>query len=805
MSLVLLLSIVIRIIAIVYSVILLRRIRDWRIGFLTVMLILMTARQSMTLYQVFERWDLALNANLTEIPGLIVSIMAFLVVHLFYKIITEAREREPRIEESESRYSLLATNVRDVIWTVNMHSELTYVSPSVKRLIGYTPEEMLRLDLTTFATPETIENILHAPIFESGSDRPTTSTIDWIRTLNVELFHKNGSIVPVEILLSVMTDRRGEITGLLGVSRDISARKAIADKLLVEQRHAQERIAIVQEQQSAIMQIALHPSVTGGDLEGACRMITEVIARTIDLERVSIWMLNQEHTEMRCMDLYLKESHTHEVEDMLTASDFPNYFDALTTDRFLDAYDAWNAPRTSEFRESYLEPKDIRTLLDAPIRVHGRPIGVICHEPIGNKRHWEADELSFAGAVADQIAHTILIAEQNETHKHERELERQLLQSQKLESLGTFAGGIAHDFNNLLQAIIGYCDILGQIISPEDTDQMKAVGEIEKAGLRAADLVQQILTFSRRTEVVFRPVDLEPFVREYVAYLRDSLPDTISVDLSIAPSCRLVLGDPTQLHQVVSNICTNAFHAMETTGGRLSIAVEPVRLDLQLDTLSGVLSPGEYNRVEISDTGTGVDPAIFDRLLEPFFTTKEVGRGTGLGLAMVHGILNNMYGGLLIRSELKKGTTVSIFFPIAADVPEIHSIEAHSGLRVSGMGNILIVDDEESICTLLDRGLTARGFRSSSFSKFNECLELLKDDSVHFDAAVLDYTMPGMTGIELARRLAILRPGLPIILITGLLDDSTIPILEVPGIVEVVKKPFDLDLLAQALNRLSTL
>ncbi len=802
MSAILLISIAIRILALGYSLFLLRRIGEWRLGFLAIMLALMASRQLLAVYKGFESWEISLTTDLSEIPGLLVSGMAFLVVHFSYKVLSDARERAGKMSERESSYRLLADNVHDIISTRDLKLKPTYVSPSVLSIRGFTPEEAIALAPKKSGPPGTHEIISGALQDELALEASKQADPNRSRTVIVDLYRKDGSIFPAEIVTSFLRNEKGQPTGILSVTRDITTRQRAEEALRAEQMHARSRLVALKDQQHAIVEIATHETVTAGDSSDALRIMTEIVAKTLGVERVSVWALNEDTTEIACMDLFEKSPEQHSIPDSLASTDFPSYFEALSSDRILDAHDAATDPRTKEFRDSYLVPNHIASMLDAPIRVHGKPYGVVCCEHVGEVRHWEADELSFVAAVADQVSQVILNAERKTVQLHEEELERQLLQSQKMESLGTFAGGIAHDFNNILQVILGFCAIAQQNIAAESEDAHYALLEIEKGGQRAADLIQQILTFSRKAEVNFRPLHLQPLIQEFLLFLRGSLPASITIKSELSPECKPILGDSTQIHQSLSNLCTNAFHAMEENGGVLTISLQNTYIDDELDTQTGKIAPGEYAQIDIRDTGAGIDSQLLDRLLDPFFTTKEVGRGTGLGLAMVHGITRGMSGGILIDSTIGEGTTISLLLPAteidSTDEPENESVQSPA----NGSGRILVVDDEPSICKLIVSTLERSGFQARGFTDVDDCLAAASDESDHYDAVVLDYTMPKMNGVELARRLHELRPGPPAILITGVLDDVNFEERNAPSIAKVFKKPFDLTRVATALNRL---
>jgi PAS domain S-box-containing protein len=345
-------------------------------------------------------------------------------------------------------------------------------------------------------------------------------------------------------------------------------------------------------------------------------------------------------------------------------------------------------------------------------------------------------------------------------------LEEQLKQSQKMEAIGTLAGGIAHDFNNILTPILGYTEIaLTRIDS--DSPLANDLQQINSAAVRAKDLVQQILAFSRRGTQEKRPIQPHLVVKEAVKLLRASLPATIDFKTDIATDCGAILIDPTQFHQIVMNLCTNAFHAMETTGGLLGVNLSRVTIDAEDNKVaSSELNPGDYILLAISDTGCGMDRKTLGRIFEPYFTTKSNGKGTGLGLSMVHGIVQSCQGQISVYSEPGKGTSFHVYLPRMVEQPTLGGSLLASPLPV-GSGKILVVDDEEIITAMLQAILKGLGYQTTLSNNSLEALALIEQNPDLFDLIITDMTMPHLTGLELAQKVLALKANLPIILCTG--------------------------------------
>lgn len=347
-----------------------------------------------------------------------------------------------------------------------------------------------------------------------------------------------------------------------------------------------------------------------------------------------------------------------------------------------------------------------------------------------------------------------------------RRLESRLHQTQRLEAIGALAGGIAHDFNNILSIILGFTELaIGDVANlPTLQDDLQ---EILTAGGRARGLVQQILTFSRPTDREFKPVKVEAIIKEAVNFLRSTLPATIDMSVDIS-SDSLVFGDPTQIHQIMMNLCTNADHAMRKKGGMLKVDLRDVEFDAAEAQLHGV-KPGRYLELTISDQGYGMTSETLEKLYDPFFTTKKQGEGTGLGMSIVHGIVKNHKGAINVRSEFGKGSTFNIYLPVFDKLGLGQS--AASTAIPTGTEHILVVDDEPNIAKMNRLMLESLGYRVETRVSSIEALELFKADPDRFNLVITDMTMPNMTGEELAKELLSIRADIPVIICTGFSND----------------------------------
>ena len=348
----------------------------------------------------------------------------------------------------------------------------------------------------------------------------------------------------------------------------------------------------------------------------------------------------------------------------------------------------------------------------------------------------------------------------------QKNLEKRLGQAQKMEAIGTLAGGIAHDFNNILAAIIGYAEIaLGDISS--DSSTASDIHQVLKAGNRATELVKQILSFSRQAEQELQPLKVQLVAKEALKLLRSSIPTTIEVKQNIDPECGAVLADPTQIHQIVMNLCTNAYHAMRETGGVLAVALTPVELGPDDLSTKMELIAGLYVQLTVSDTGYGMDKIVLERIFDPYYTTKGKGEGTGLGLSVVHGIVKSLHGDITVYSEPGKGTTFHVYFPVV-ETEAGKKEEAEVAERLpSGDEHILVVDDEETIVNMEQQMLSSLGYQVSRFTNCEEALNAFRTQPNTFDLIITDMTMPKITGLQLTKQVLAVRSDIPVILCTG--------------------------------------
>ncbi len=395
------------------------------------------------------------------------------------------------------------------------------------------------------------------------------------------------------------------------------------------------------------------------------------------------------------------------------------------------------------------------------------------------------------------MAVMIDITDRKQAEKEKAEIEKQLRQAYKMEAIGTMAGGIAHDFNNMLAIIIGNADMAMDDV-PKENFARDYIDQVLKASYRAKDLVKQILTFTRQAEKKAKPINIIQAIEDSLKLLHSTIPTSVEIRKKFELDDGFIVADPTQFHQVMINLCTNATQAMHDKG---VLVVSLTVVNLTDEDLVNQLGkePGSYIRLSVSDTGEGIDPATIDRIFDPFFTTREVGQGTGVGLSVVHGIVESHDGFITVESEPGKGSTFHVFFHKSEDLP----IEERGvgGALPTGNERILFVDDEKALAEIGSKMLERLGYTVATFTSSTAALETFKSQQDGFDLIITDMAMPDLTGKELATELLKVRPDIPIILCTGYSSMISKENAEEIGIREFCMKPLDWRQLAKTVRK----
>jgi DNA-binding response OmpR family regulator/anti-sigma regulatory factor (Ser/Thr protein kinase) len=379
------------------------------------------------------------------------------------------------------------------------------------------------------------------------------------------------------------------------------------------------------------------------------------------------------------------------------------------------------------------------------------------------KKPFEPDELFIR--VDNILKQKKQKKERQQIEAQKKALEIELQQSQKLEAVGTLAGGVAHDFNNILSIILGYSELALDSVAEWDPIRQN-LEQIFIAGNRAKDITYQLLSFCRKSDTEQHPFNLNTIILESLKLMRASLPANIEIRQNLLDETLTVLGDTTQIQQIMINLCTNAAHAMQDTGGTIDVRLENVTLEASHAAQYNDLAPGNYIKLVVADTGTGIDPEIADKIFDPYFTTKDIGKGTGMGLSLVRGIVKNHGGDIRVHSEVGRFTNIVILLPIF-DESELDADCTHPDCTPLGKERILLVDDEEMLLDIMTQVMNQWGYKTTAFSDSQEALEAFRNHPDDFDLVVSDMAMPKRTGLQIGLEMKKIREDIPIIICSG--------------------------------------
>jgi PAS domain S-box-containing protein len=654
--------------------------------------------------------------------------------------------------------------VTDVIWIRDMQLRITYISPSVTRLRGYSVEEAMSQTLLETLTPASQEvaqqAFAHALTLERSGEAPPNR----FRTLELEVTRKDGSTLWMETHVTFLRDAEGRPVGLLGVNRDISARKEA--EVALQQAHATLEVQVA-ERTAALQHV--NDSL---EAEIAERQQAEMALRESEERYRSV-------VEGSLQGILIHQDGVLQYVNPACTQMFgyasPDELQGANLWETLFAPESWEAIQARI--AALLRGESIAVYMDFPgVRKDGSRIWI---SSTGSVITWH-HQLAVVSFYTD-------VTVRKQAEEERQRLEAQLRQSHKMEAIGTLAGGIAHEFNNALSAILGFTE-LTQRDMPFGSRSWSNLQEVLKAGNRSKDFVQQILAFSHPGDHRKEPVHLPLVIQEAFTLLRASLPTTIEIRHRIAPEIGTVLADVTQLHQVLMNLCANAEYALRGTGGILEISVDTVEVDDTLITFHPNLRPGSHIRVRVRDTGAGIPAEVIDYIFDPFFTTKGVGEGTGMGLAIVHGIIISHGGAITVESALEEGSTFTIYLPQIAHDPAA-AADPPEPFILQGTGRILFVDDEEVLARLGQALLEHLGYDVAAYTNSLDALKAFQAEPYRFDLVITDQTMPAMTGATLVEELRRIRSDIPIILCTGFSHLVNAEKAEALGVDAFVTKP----------------
>lgn len=496
----------------------------------------------------------------------------------------------------------------------------------------------------------------------------------------------------------------------------------------------------LRHQSTALLGLMRNSNAAGTDLDWALSKITKAASDTLNVGRCSIWIFDKNRIKINCISLYEENRQTHSDGLELEAKDYPNYFDALNEGQGIAADDAHTDPRTKEFSESYLSPLGITSMIDSPIWLKGKMVGVVCHEHVGQPREWSLEEQSFAGSIANMVASAIEASER-------RNLENQIRQSQKMEAVGQLAGGIAHEFNNLLQMIMGFNELSMEATPPSD-NRHEFQQRIRNTVERGATLVKQLLGFSHKQMLQPTVLNVNDLISSLTSLLNATLGEQIELRLDLEPTLSYTLVDKGALEQIILNLCNNSRDAMKS-GGSLTLETRNVTFGGDYLSDNPAAKQGGYVRIRVTDTGEGIAEDVREHIFEPFFTTKGPQEGSGLGLSMVYGLIEQHEGWIDVSSKEGMGTTFEIYLPehSTAAVEEDEPKGAAAPLS-KNRGTILVAEDEKGLQEITSAILEKEGYTVISAFDGEEAIRLLEARQAEIDLVLLDLIMPKLGGME---------------------------------------------------------
>ncbi len=742
---------------------------------------------------------------------------------------------EKHLKENSFRLSLfeaILENAGEECYLVKPGGQLVYVNRAAAQSLGYTVEEMLSIGVPGF-------DLKFGPVFESLFMELKVKNVPPFETIHTA---KDGRKIPKEIKAVYMSF--GDEEYVCGFGRDTTERKAAEEEL-----HRRERqFSLIANNFPGIVSRLDRNLVFTFSIRGY-EPVSEIVPKNVigqslrDVIGRKTWNIAQPYIKQALTGEQVSFENTHTLPSGKTFS----VLNTLVPD--LDSEDnvegiftfAIDITKRKEAEQALLESEERYRRLyegsrDGIVRVdmHGNILEFnqsyqamlgytkeeiegknyrqftlsrwleaeeqILSEQTKKKGYSEVYEKEYVrkdGSIFPVELRTFLINKKGKNIgmwaivrdiEERKKVEQNLMQAHKMQAIGTLAGGIAHDFNNILAGILGYAQIIKKKL-PENSPLNSYIQQIFRMGDRAVNLIDQILAFSRKTDIQPKPLLLSLIIKESLKMLHSTIPAHISIDQKIFDTESTVLADPAQIHQVLMNLFSNAAYELQETGGVIEVVLKKLNLKEENIKKYPGLKPGHFLSLTVRDTGSGIDGSIKDRIFDPFFTTKPVGSGTGMGLAVVHGIVESLNGVIRVESAIEKGTTFQIILPVSKLIENVHTDAEDTKKIAGGSESIMIIDDEESLTFTFGKILAEMGYRIKTENKSMEALNDFEQNPACYDLIITDMSMPQMTGFELAKRIMDIRPEMPLIICTGHSDVLTEEKIQKAGIKALLKKP----------------
>jgi len=651
---------------------------------------------------------------------------------------------EVHLRESEERFRALAEHARDSICEFDRNGSFLYASPSFTDLLGFSRDEILGLSLAQLIHPSDLESMREK--FGHGQLENALHG-----TLLYRALHKNGHWVVLEGTATVFDGASGE-KRVVAVLRDVTERQR-AQQTLERQLDLETRIAVLSRR---------FLSVGSEEIDQTIRESLADLAGLAESDRSWLISFDWKTGEMHeVFEWHSDQVPSHESELIRMGSrGYPWTMSQVRQGHVIHVPSVADLPDDAGFERQSLAGRGVKSFLGIPLHSENAPVGILGFETTENEKAWTAESITLLRVVGEIF---VTALRRRNIEENLRDSQMQLMQAQKMEAVGTLAGGIAHDFNNQLTVMLGNARyVLRQL--EDEPDLKDALTDLNRAAEHCAQLTRSLLAFSRRSTISPRPLDPETVITQVQELLRPLIPNSIDFEIGLTGGADWVEADPTQLQQVLLNLAINARDAMPD-GGSLIITAQNRAVDEEGAARIGLGRAGNYVELGVMDTGSGIDRETLKRIFEPFYTTKPLGQGTGLGLATAYGIVTESGGAIEVDTAVGSGTTFRVLLPAAHQPPTETAPEALEEV-VRGCGSVLVVEDEAAVRRFIQNALTRAGFDVVQAADGAEALALVGEHG-GFDAVVTDIDMPRMTGIELARNLESRLPGVPVLFLSG--------------------------------------